>query len=114
MYKRQADGLLIAGPFDTGRASHWISTRSSEGDATPFRDFPKVNQVHVMSMKASSLTNDHLLAMKGLVDGEIYAVPLYELKTDPANGQISFRTRWSGGTTVGPISPNMRLDVVRP
>lgn len=63
-----------------------------------YHDFPHAERAQVTGIKAGSLTADHKLAMVGN-DGEIYAVPLFDLVLNPASGTISFRCQWAGGVT---------------
>jgi hypothetical protein len=76
-----------------------------------YHAFPRAERAQVMGIKGSSLTADHKLAMEGN-DGEVYAVPLFDLVPNPANGTISFRCQWAGGMT---RSANLsdRIEVVR-
>ena len=76
-----------------------------------YHDFPRAERSQITGIKASSLTADDKLAMEGN-DGEIYAVPLFDLMPNPANGTISFRCQWAGGMT-RIANPSDRIQVVR-
>ncbi|WP_199101483.1 hypothetical protein [Aquitalea sp. ASV11] len=76
-----------------------------------YHDFPRAERSQVTGIKADSLTAAHKLAMVGN-DGEVYAVPLFDLMLNPANGTISFRCKWAGGMTrIANLSD--RIEVVR-
>jgi hypothetical protein len=76
-----------------------------------YHDFQRAERSQITRINAGSLTADHELAMVGN-DGEIYAVPLFDLIPNPANGTISFRCQWAGGMTrIANLSD--RIEVVR-
>lgn len=63
-----------------------------------YHEFPRAERSQVTSIKAGLLTSDHKLAIVGK-DNEIYSVPLFDVVKNPANGTISFRCKWAGGTS---------------
>lgn len=76
-----------------------------------YHDFPRAERSQITGIKADSLTADHKLAVTGN-DGEVYAVPLLDLTSNPAEGTISFRFQWAGGITrIANLSD--RIEVVR-
>jgi hypothetical protein len=75
-----------------------------------YQEFPRADRSKVHGIAASSLTEDHTLAMVAN-DGQVYAVPLLDLKLNSSSETITFRCGWAGGTTrVANLSD--RIDVV--
>jgi hypothetical protein len=74
-------------------------------------DFPAVESWRVRGVKAEALTVDHKLAMRGN-DGVTYAVPLFDLASNPVSGVISFRCAWGGGA-MRSANRGDRIEVVR-